>query len=87
MHGRPLMRACASEDGQSKYLTKGDNNMVDDRGLYAPGQMWLSREDIVGRARASLPYIGLVTILMNAYPWLKGVLLAGIGVFVFINRE
>ena len=24
-----------------KCLTKGDNNQVNDRGLYAPGQMWL----------------------------------------------
>lgn len=34
-----------------KILTKGDNNSVDDRGLYAPGQLWLEKKDIVGRAR------------------------------------
>lgn len=33
---------------QIELLTKGDNNRVDDRGLYAPGQMWLNREDILG---------------------------------------
>ncbi len=26
-------------DGEVKFLTKGDNNSVDDRGLYAPGQV------------------------------------------------
>ena len=31
-------------------LVQGDNNRVDDRGLYAPGQQWLNREDILGRA-------------------------------------
>lgn len=54
-----------------KFLTKGDNNSVDDRGLYAPGQLWLTKNDIVGRARGFLPYVGMVTILMNEYPKFK----------------
>lgn len=54
-----------------KFLTKGDNNSVDDRGLYAPGQLWLTKKDIVGRARGFLPYVGIVTILMNEYPKFK----------------
>ncbi|CAG8497373.1 13467_t:CDS:2, partial [Ambispora gerdemannii] len=32
-------------------LTKGDNNQVDDRGLYNPGQLWIHKEDIVGKVR------------------------------------
>lgn len=59
------------EDGYAKYLTKGDNNSVDDRGLYAPGQYWLEKKDIIGRAKGFVPYIGIVTILMNDYPQLK----------------
>lgn len=39
------------ENGAVKFLTKGDNNQVDDRGLYAPGQLWLQKKDVVGRAR------------------------------------
>lgn len=54
-----------------KFLTKGDNNSVDDRGLYAPGQLWLTKRDVVGRARGFLPYVGMVTILMNEYPKFK----------------
>lgn len=54
-----------------KFLTKGDNNSVDDRGLYAPGQLWLTKKDVVGRARGFLPYVGMVTIYMNEYPKLK----------------
>lgn len=42
------------EDGSVKILTKGDNNSVDDRGLYAPGQQWLEKKDIVGRAKGYL---------------------------------
>lgn len=39
------------EDGYVKFLTKGDNNNVDDRGLYSPGQLWLEKKDVIGRAR------------------------------------
>ncbi len=42
---------CSREDGTVKFLTKGDNNQVDDRGLYAPGQLWLAKKDVVGRAK------------------------------------
>lgn len=52
-------------------MTKGDNNSVDDRGLYAPGQQWLVKDDVVGRAQGFLPHIGLVTIYMNEYPKVK----------------
>merc|ERR1712168_465456 len=70
------------EDGTVKFLTKGDNNSVDDRGLYAPGQYWLSRKDVVGRARGFLPYVGIVTIIMNEYPKFKGVVLLCLGIYV-----
>ena len=30
-------------------LTKGDNNPVNDRGLYNPGQLWITTPDIIGR--------------------------------------
>ena len=59
------------EDGKIKLLTKGDNNEVDDRGLYKPGQLWVEQDHIVGRARGFVPYVGMVTILMNDYPKLK----------------
>jgi len=58
-------------NGTVKFLTKGDNNSVDDRGLYAPGQLWLTKKDVVGRARGFLPYVGMVTIYMNEYPKFK----------------
>jgi len=68
-------------------LTKGDNNSVDDRGLYAPGQLWLAKKDVVGRARGLLPYVGMVTIYMNEYPKVKYALLAGLAGYVLIHRE
>jgi hypothetical protein len=48
-------RACVcvySDGGKQLILTKGDNNHVDDRSLYNPGQIWIHRDDIVGRAKA-----------------------------------
>jgi len=49
------------ENGTLKFLTKGDNNQVDDRGLYAPGQMWLEKKDVVGRAKGSGSSIYILT--------------------------
>lgn len=56
---------------QVDLLTKGDNNAVDDRGLYAASQSWINKEHVIGRAKGYLPYIGMVTIIMNDYPALK----------------
>ncbi|XP_056670814.1 signal peptidase complex catalytic subunit SEC11A-like [Monodelphis domestica] len=36
------------QDGHIKFLTNGDNNAVDDRGLYKQGQVWLEKKDVVG---------------------------------------
>uniref|UniRef100_A0A915Q638 Signal peptidase complex catalytic subunit SEC11 n=2 Tax=Bilateria TaxID=33213 RepID=A0A915Q638_9BILA len=72
---------------ETKFLTKGDNNQVDDRGLYASGQFWLTRKDVVGRAKGFVPYVGMVTILMNDYPKLKYAVLIALGAFVILHRE
>lgn len=82
-----VLKIHEKEDGVVKFLTKGDNNSVDDRGLYAPGQMWLHKKDVVGRARGFVPYVGIVTILMNDYPKFKYFILAMLGAFVLIHRE
>jgi len=74
-------------DGTIKVLTKGDNNRVHDRDLYAPGQLWLEHKDIVGRAKGFVPYVGYVTILFNDYPKLKYAVLGVLGLFVLSHRE
>lgn len=35
--------------GETRILTKGDNNPVDDRGLYPKGQLWIKDEHIMGQ--------------------------------------
>ncbi|CAB9500988.1 peptidase complex catalytic subunit [Seminavis robusta] len=76
-----------ADSGEVELLTKGDNNRVDDRGLYAPGQLWLKREDILGKAVGTLRYVGMVTIALNDYPVLKYVLVGMMGLFVLTNKE
>ena len=62
--------------GELAMLTKGNENQVDDRGLYPNGQLFLSKTDVLGRVRAYLPYLGITTIWLDDYLWLKYWLLA-----------
>ena len=60
-----VLEVTEREDGQVQLLTKGDNNAGNDRGLYNPGQLWLAPNDIQGRVRGCLPYVGYLTIILN----------------------
>jgi signal peptidase len=82
-----VIKVHETASGEIKFLTKGDHNQVDDRGLYAPGQYWLTDKDVVGRGTGFVPYVGMVTILMNDYPKLKYTVLGLLGLFVLIHRE
>ncbi|KAJ3416172.1 Signal peptidase complex catalytic subunit S11C [Chytridiales sp. JEL 0842] len=73
--------------GEQFMLTKGDHNSGHDRPLYAPGQMWVKNSDVVGRVQGILPYVGMVTIILNDYPQLKFVMLAVMGLFVLFSKE
>merc|ERR1719487_2702 len=77
------------EDMQGNFsiLTKGDNNQVDDRGLYAHKQLFIGRKEVMGRAQGFLPYVGMITIWLNDYQWLKYILIGSMGFFVIIGRE
>ncbi|ERE80734.1 signal peptidase complex catalytic subunit SEC11A-like protein [Cricetulus griseus] len=82
-----VLKIHEKQNGHIKFLTKGDNNAVDDRGLYKQGQHWLEKKDVVGRARGFVPYIGIVTILMNDYPKFKYAVLFLLGLFVLVHRR
>ncbi|POS83047.1 LexA/Signal peptidase [Erysiphe pulchra] len=71
----------------AKLLTKGDNNAVDDTELYARGQDYIQRKDIMGSVVGYVPFIGYVTILLSEHPWLKTVMLAIMGLTMIIQRE
>ncbi|SPO04057.1 Signal peptidase complex catalytic subunit SEC11 [Cephalotrichum gorgonifer] len=71
----------------AKLLTKGDNNAGDDSELYARGQDYLEREDIIGSVVGYVPFVGYVTIMLSEHPWLKTVMLGLMGLMVVLQRE
>lgn len=75
------------KDGDLYILTKGDNNDSDDRGLYPHGVRWLHKKDLMGKMRMYLPYMGMFTIWLNDYPWLKYSVLGLMGLFVLIAKD
>ncbi|OBR14839.1 Signal peptidase complex catalytic subunit SEC11 [Colletotrichum higginsianum IMI 349063] len=72
---------------KAKLLTKGDNNQGSDEELYAKGQDFLVRSDIIGSVVAYIPFVGYVTILLSEYPWLKTAMLGIMGLVVVLQRE
>lgn len=53
-------------------LTKGDNNPVNDLGLYASKQSYLNQaQDLVGSVKAYLPKVGYFTILVSENKYFK----------------
>jgi len=76
-----------SAPNSMSMLTKGDNNNLDDRGLYNRGQNFVQPKNLIGRVRGFIPHFGMITIWVNDYPWLKIVLLALMGFFALIDRE
>lgn len=75
------------EGEHAKLLTKGDNNMADDTELYARGQDYLERNDIIGSVVAYIPFVGYVTIMLSEHPSLKMVMLGIMGLLVVLQRE
>lgn len=73
--------------GDYYILTKGDNNMVDDRALYKPGTLWLHKKDLMGKMRLYLPYMGMFTIWLNDYPLFKFAVLGLMTLFVLIAKD
>ncbi|XP_017255820.1 uncharacterized protein LOC108225465 isoform X1 [Daucus carota subsp. sativus] len=75
------------DGGEECVVTKGDNNREDDRVLYPPGQLWLRRNDIMGRAAGFLPYVGWVTIIMTEKPVIKYILIGALGFLVITSKD
>lgn len=61
--------------------------MADDTELYARGQSYLDRSDIVGSVAGFIPVVGYVTILLSEYPWLKTVMMGFMALTVVLQRE
>jgi signal peptidase I len=70
----------------AKILTKGDHNPTDDTELYAYGQDYLERKDILGSVIAYIPFVGYITIMLSEHPWIKTAMLGIMGLFVVLQR-
>jgi signal peptidase len=46
-------------------LTKGDNNLIDDRTMYPDGQDYLPRSQILGFVRGYIPFMGWIVIVIQ----------------------
>lgn len=75
------------DTGEVDVLTKGDNNREDDITLYAPGQRWLQRQHIIGRAVGFLPHVGWATIIMTEKPLVKYILIGALGLLVITSKD
>eukprot|EP01156_Anaeramoeba_ignava_P004557 Anaeramoba_ignava/a232635_12.p1 GENE.a232635_12~~a232635_12.p1 ORF type:complete len:185 (+),score=41.30 a232635_12:35-589(+) len=75
--------------GQEYILTKGDNNLVDDRSLYSviKPQLWLRREEIEGTVYGYIPFVGMFTIWVNESPLLKYITLAFIFILSYYTKD
>lgn len=82
----PCVHRCIKQFGE-RYLTKGDNNLVDDVGLYPRGRPYLTSEDVKSVVVGYIPYFGQITLLINSFPEAKFIILALVGLSAFLTRE
>lgn len=68
-------------------LTKGDNNRVDDRSLYGRNKFWLNRHHILGTAVGRIPFIGMLTILLNEYAVTKVIIISIMCFLVLTGKD
>ena len=70
-----------------QILTKGDNNNVDDRGLYPKGKGYIDESMVVGHVYATIPYSGYLTLLMNDNPMIKYALIGFMFISMLISKD
>ena len=75
------------ENGDFNCLTKGDANPVNDRDLYDRKALWLNKTHVFGKIKGFLPYIGILTILLNDYPKIKWFILNVMGLMVITSND
>lgn len=75
------------EDGKRLYLTKGDNNVNDDRFLFRNGREWVEEDMIIGKTYAYVPWIGYLTIMFNQSKIIKYAAFGLIGFFLLTSTD
>ncbi|KAI0390906.1 putative signal peptidase complex catalytic subunit SEC11 [Xylariaceae sp. FL0594] len=70
-----------SGTGSQTFLTKGDNNHLDDVALYPGNRTTVDRSEVVGFVRGYIPFLGWTVIAFKEFYWVK-LLVGGVGVAV-----
>eukprot|EP00767_Chilomastix_cuspidata_P000645 gnl/Chilomastix_cuspidata/1172.p3 GENE.gnl/Chilomastix_cuspidata/1172~~gnl/Chilomastix_cuspidata/1172.p3 ORF type:complete len:182 (+),score=94.40 gnl/Chilomastix_cuspidata/1172:1019-1564(+) len=81
-----LLRVLQTRDGETRLLTKGDNNAHFDNYLYTDTTT-LAPADVIGRIVAYVPGIGFLTILLKSHRWLRYPLFALLGAMALLGHE
>ena len=82
----PVRRARLPELSAPRHTTLGPQPPRA-RPAIAASQSYINKEHIIGRAKGYLPYIGMVTIIMNDYPFIKYILIAFLGLLVVTSKD
>jgi len=69
------------------FLTKGDDNRVDDRNMYGHGKLWLKREDVVGKVHGVLPHVGMIYIMLDEYPMIRYLILGTVAIVMLRDKK
>ncbi|KAF2092353.1 hypothetical protein NA57DRAFT_50471 [Rhizodiscina lignyota] len=73
------------DPAQQLFLTKGDNNVVNDRQLYPGQRAYLDRSDVVGIVKAHIPWLGWPAVAISEISGLEGLLWCVLGLTVFFS--
>ena len=82
----PIVHRVIKRDGD-RILTKGDNNRVNDIGLYRRGRTFLEPHETRASAFGYIPYLGMPTIWINMVPGLKPAILGFALLSLFVTRQ
>jgi len=78
----PIVHRIIELIDEERVLTKGDNNNIDDRGLYYPSFKYLPKSAIIGKVRGHLPWIGYLSIWAKDF---KVILISLIAIEIIYN--
>lgn len=82
----PIVHRVIKKEG-THLLTKGDNNRLDDVGLYRPGRKFLEPSELRAGVFGYIPFFGIITVWISSVPGFKVLIMLYTAFNVFSNRE
>lgn len=84
---RVLNTHLSKKTNKKYFLTKGDNNSLNDRGLYNRNQLWLNQEHIKAKIQGFIPYVGMLSIIIKENPLIKNTVVLSMCLFTLFTRD